>query len=662
MKLGICYYPEHWPQERWQLDAKQMWEAGISIVRVAEFAWTLMEPRPGVYSWDWLDQTIDTFAAEGHQIVLCTPTAAPPAWIIQAHPDILPVDENGRRLKFGSRRHYCPNNPKFQEQTKTIVHALAQRYGQHPDVIGWQIDNEFACYIPRCYCENCQTAFHHWLESKYGDLDTLNQAWGTVFWSQSYNQWEQIEAPNLTVAEPNPSHVLDYYRFFSDTWVAYQQIQISGLQSKIPKTQFITHNVIGNLIDIDYHKLAKNLDFISWDSYPTGYAFHQAENFYPVDDHRPIFAHDLGDPYITGFFHDLIRGLKQAPYWVMEQQTGAINWSRYNTGVRPGALRLWTWQAMASGAEAVVYFRWRASRFGLEQHHAGLRKHDSSPDIGYNDLLSMLADRQLMEEISQEPIKNSCALLLDYNDLWAFKEQPHRDGFDYLGYLFVFYRACRQLGLGIDIVSPDVDLSKYKLVLAPTIHLASQELAQKFNAYVQQGGSLLIGIRSGFKTPTNLVSDQPLPGVFQPLVGAYVVQWHSLPPGVSYPLQSEIPNLCGEASLWAEVLKPDSNAEVLASYPTAPFSKEAAITCNPFGNGKAYYFGFYPTFDQATAFIKYLCHQHHIDILENLPAGMIAIRRANRILLFNFTDQILTTNIKGNDIQVAGRDTKIIME
>ena len=660
MKLGVCYYPEHWPADRWSIDAQQMREAGISIVRIAEFAWALMEPSQGNFDWGWLDEAIQVLTSEDHEIVLCTPTAAPPAWLIEAHPDILPVDEDGRRLRFGSRRHYCPNNPNFQQHTKKIVQALAERYGDHPSVIGWQIDNEFACYIPRCYCDICTENFREWLEKKYETLEALNEAWGTAFWSQIYNEWGQIEPPNLTVAEPNPSHVLDYYRFFSDVWVAYQDIQISTLREIIPNTRFITNNIIGSLTDIDYFDLAKNLDFISWDSYPTGYTEMGGDDLYFPGEPRPAYAYDLGDPMITGFYHSLTRGLKQAPFWIMEHQTGMINWSRNNTGVRPGALRLWTWQALASGAEAVVYFRWGSSRFGLEQHHSGLQKHDGNPDVGYTDLLSTKTERKLMEKIASEPHTVPIAILLDYDDLWAINLQPHREGFNYLRLLFIFYRACQQLGLNVDLISPEADWSKYKVLLAPSAHLGSEDLTQKMNLFAHQGGTVMLGIRSGFKTNTNVVTDQPLPGTFKDLVGARIAQWHALPPGVSYPLQSEIPDISGEATFWAESLIPASETKVLASYVAEPYRGQAAITQNQLGDGNVYYYGFYPSLDQATAFLRYLISLHDIETLNELPEGLICVQRGDATLLLNFTDQPLSTRIQGNDFQVAPRDLFII--
>ncbi len=656
MKLGVCYYPEHWPEERWPIDARQMREAGISIVRIAEFAWALMEPSQGTYSWDWLDQAIETMAVEGHDLVLCTPTAAPPAWLIQAHPEILPVDEEGRRRRFGSRRHYCPNNATYRAHSNRIATALAERYGEHPSVIGWQIDNEFGCYFARCYCPICVDAFREWLKAKYQTLEALNQAWGTVFWSQVYDRWEQIKPPNLTVAEPNPSHVLDYYRFYSDSWVEYQQVQIDALRETISADQFITHNIIGSLTTLDYHDLARELDFIAWDSYPTGYAETESENLYSPGETPPAFAHDLGDPFITGFFHALTRGLKQAPFWVMEQQTGAINWSVYNAGVNPGAVRLWTWQALASGAEAVIYFRWRASRFGLEQHHAGLRRHDGSADVGYGDLLAMQDQRDLLQFIADEPFEAKVAILLDYDDLWALELQPHRRGFGYLKLLFVYYRACKHLGLNVDIVSPEADLSGYNMLIAPSAHLGSTQLADRLTDYASRGGTLMLGIRSGFKTSTNVVTDRPLPGDLKNLAGVTISAWHALPPEVGYPFESTIPELQGQAGCWAESLSPLEGTEMLAQYTSGPFQSLAALTRHSLEAGDVYYLGIYPSVEQAQALLAHLAADAGLATLPSLSKSLLVQRRGEQMLVFNFSEQLQTAS----DLEIKPRHVEII--
>ena len=401
MKLGVCYYPEHWPEERWLTDARLMAEAGLQVVRIGEFAWAQMEPEEGRFDWGWLDRAVDTLAARGLEIVMGTPTPTPPAWLVQRYPQVLPVDSHGRTRRFGSRRHVCPNSSDYYRLTECIVTALAERYGRRPAIIGWQIDNEFGCHdTARCYCAECAAAFRKWLQARYGDLKALNEAWGAAFWSQWYTGWEQIEPPILAVTEQNCSQVLDYYRFSSDSWAAYAGFQAHLLREHGDPRKFISHNYMGSFPDLDYYKLGEPLDLVTWDSYPTGYAEMTSPHLYmPGEPHSP-HAHDVGDPYVTGFCHAITRGIKQAPFWVMEQQAGGINWADYNPGVDRGAVRLWTWHALAEGADAVVYFRWRACLFAQEQMHTGLRKHDGSADLGYVEVKELQGERALMDKIA----------------------------------------------------------------------------------------------------------------------------------------------------------------------------------------------------------------------------------------------------------------------
>jgi beta-galactosidase len=660
MKLGVCYYPEHWPPHRWPIDAKLFRAAGLTIARLGEFAWQQMEPVEGEFTWGWLDRAIEVFAGEDFQLILGTPTATPPAWLCKQHPDILPVDAQGRRRHFGSRRHYCSNNPNYHTHTRRIVSEMAKRYGQHPAVIGWQIDNEFGCHdTARCYCDVCAAHFRSWLKTKYQDLDALNHAWGTAFWSQGYGDWSEIDPPYLTVTEPNPSHVLDYYRFSSDSVTAYQHLQLSILRSTVAAHQRITTNFMGNFPDLNYHDLARPLDWVTWDSYPTGYAEVQADLCYSPADIRPTFAYDVGDPYITGFCHDLTRGLKQAPFWVMEQQCGNVNWSHYNANARPGTVRLWTWHALASGAEAVVYFRDRAVLYAQEQQHSGLLHHDGSPAVGYHDAVRVKAELGRMAEIAKGQVFAEVALLLDYNDLWALQLQPHRRDFGYLRHLFVYYQALQRLGLPCDIVPADADLSKYKLVIAPTAFLASEPLAHKLTAYAQAGGAVLFGVRSGFKTPANLVTDQPLPGLFGDLVGATVTDWTSLPPGISFGLNSPIFAPDDFATTWIESLTTAN--QPLATYASGPYVGQAAMTQNQVKQGAAFYLGFYPTVDQAKNILKYLAQKFSLTSLaSDLPAGLVVGRRGSTTLLLNFTDQPLAVIIKGTIVIVDPRDISLV--
>ena len=384
MKLGVCYYPEHWPEERWSTDARLMVEAGLQVVRIGEFAWAQMEPEEGRFDFAWLDRAVETLAAQGLQVVMGTPTPTPPAWLVHSYPEVLPVDKQGRVRRFGSRRHVCPNSPAYYRLTESIVTAQAERYGRHSAVIGWQIDNELGCHdTARCYCDKCVVAFRKWLQARYGDLQTLNEAWGTAFWSQWYSDWEQIGAPILGVTEQNLSHVLDYYRFSSDSWVAYEAFQARLIRQHGDPAKFISHNYMGTFPDLDYHRLGEPLDLVTWDSYPTGYAEMSSDFLYqPGEAHAP-HAYDAGDPYVTGFCHAITYGVKQAPFWVMEQQPGAINWANYNPGVGPGVVRLWTWHALAAGAEGggVLPVARLPLRAGADAHRAPQTRRQRQPGL-----------------------------------------------------------------------------------------------------------------------------------------------------------------------------------------------------------------------------------------------------------------------------------------
>ena len=660
-ELGVCYYPEHWPEDRWAIDARLMREAGLSIVRIGEFAWAQMEPAEGVFTWDWLDRAIATLAAEGLKIVLGTPTATPPAWLVRSWPEILQVDAQGRRREFGSRRHYCANSPVYRRRTERIVTAMVERYAAHPAVIGWQIDNEFGCHdTARCYCPRCALAFRAWLQARYGALDALNEAWGTAFWSQWYTDWSQIEPPFLAVTEQNASQVLDYARFSSDSWVDYERLQVDLLREGDPG-KFITHNLMGNFPDLDYHALGRPLDFVVWDSYPTGYAELMAAQLYHPDDPRPALAYDAGDPYVTGFCHDVMRGIKNRPFWVMEQQCGNVNWSQYNTGVRDGTVRLWTWHALARGAEAVVYFRWRACRFAQEQMHSGLRHHDASAAVGYRDVVRMAEERSRMASIAATPCAAEVAILSDYTDLWALSLQPHRKDFSYQRHQFRFHRALQHWGIPTDIVSPDTNLQQYKLVIAPSAFLVDAQLAATLKAYVEDGGTLLLGVRSGFKTASNLVTDLPLPGLLRDLVGATVAEWHGLPPGFSYDVEYEGRDI--EVGFWVEALVPDPDVDILASYTSSPFAPRAALTARRVGDcgGRALYLGWYPAPDQAAAIAARVADLAGVQRLaQPLPEGVVITRRGTSVILLNFTEQTQTIEIAGRRTVLASRDVAVV--
>jgi beta-galactosidase len=658
MHLGVCYYPEHWPVERWPIDAEMMRTAGLDMVRIGEFAWSEMEPAEGHYQWAWLDQAIDVLAGVGLDIVLGTPTAAPPAWLTRKYPDIRRQETSGRYRDHGTRRHYCPNSPRYIDLSRKIVAALGARYGTDPRIIGWQIDNEFGGgKTARCYCDHCVQAFRSWLEKRYRSITALNAAWGNAFWSQTYQSWDQIRPPDDRIDKKNPSHVLDYYRFSTDSYAEYQQYQIDLLRELAPG-HFLTTNFMGLYSDLDQFDLAAPYDFITWDNYPTGNRDRWGPALLPpdpgADPTEPVYAYDTGHPLITGMAHELTRALKQKPFWIMEQQPGHINWGKTNTGIRDGTVRLWTWQALAAGADTVVYFRWRPTRFAHEQYHAGLLTHHARPAVGYRDLLRLQAEREMLAQIAATPHTAQVALLFNYDDLWALQLQPHTRDFSYLRSHFAYFQALQQMGIPVQFVHGKDDFARFKLIIAPTAHLVDEALVNQLNEYVTAGGTVLLGVRSGFKTTSNLVTADVLPGFLRALVGAMVEEWQALPDGVGWKLEGAIPNLVGPANYWVETLRPES-AETLIKYQ----DDTSALTVNRVGQGRVFYLGFYPNQEQMLDLLNYLARQLNIQSIADLPPGMIAYARGPYTILMNFTDQPLVATVAGKEFSVSGRDVVV---
>lgn len=658
MNLGVCYYPEHWPEERWAVDARMMVEAGLSIVRIGEFAWARMEPSPGEYDWGWLDRAVDVLAGAGLKIVLGTPTATPPAWLTRQYPQILRVDGNGRRRKHGSRRQCCLNDADYRRHSIRITQALARRYGQDDRISGWQIDNEFGGGgTARCYCPNCAAAFRDWLRKRYGSLPALNEAWGTVFWSQTYSDWQEIQVPDEAIDKPNPSQELDFYRFSSDSTVDYLQLQIDIFKQS--SHGFVTTNFMGLFRDLDQFDLAQQLDFVTWDNYPTGNPGRWRKLLYPpgenVNQNDPVYAYDAGDAIITSMAHALTRGLKGKPFWVMEQQCGLINWGDINPGIRPGTTRLWTWHALAEGADTCVYFRWRPSLFAQEQYHSGLLGHDGQAAQGLRDVQAMKGERDLMAQIVQEPWRPQVALLVRYDDLWALELQPQRKDFHYLRHLYLYYMTLMKMGVAVDLVPETEDMSAYALVLAPTLHLPDEALVSKLTRYVQGGGTLLLGVRSGFKTTSNLVTDQPLPGLLRQLAGVRVTTWQALPDGIGLEVQTDLPDLAGQARYWVETLEPEG-AAVAGRYEDG----RAALTMNELGRGSVYTLGWYPDQAQTRSLLRFLGHKTGLSIQANLPDGVLIFRRGRFQLLLNFTDERQDVVVDAQQVSLPARDLLLL--
>jgi beta-galactosidase len=536
MELGVCYYPEQWPAECWAGDAQRMREMGIRWVRIAEFAWSVIEPAPGRLEWAWLDRAIETLHAEGLKVVLGTPTATPPKWLVDAHPEILAIDALGAPRGFGSRRHYCFSSPVYREQSARIVRLMAERYGHHEAVAAWQTDNEYGCHdTVLSYSPAARAAFRTWLAARYTSIDALNRAWGTVFWSQCYGSFEAIDPPVGSVTEANPAHRLDYRRFASDEVVAYNRAQVEIIRALSPGRP-VAHNYMGFFTEFDHHAVSRDLDIASWDSYPIGFTQDRAG----LSDTEKRRWMRTGHPDIPAFHHDLYRGMCGGRWWVMEQQPGPVNWAPWNPAPEDGMVRVWTWQAFAHGAEVVSYFRWRQVRFAQEQMHAGLHRPDRSLDQGGLEATQVGEELQRLKPttglsglpLAPRPAPRPAprvALLFDYDSHWIGQTQPQGADYSVLHECFRAYSALRGLALDVDVLPSTASLAGYALVVLPAQLHVSEALAAALAASEAQ---VVIGARSGSKTAHLSIAKPLPPGPLAGLLGLTVLRVESLPPGV----------------------------------------------------------------------------------------------------------------------------------
>ncbi len=572
--FGVDYYPEHWPEARWAEDARLMQEIGVNTVRLAEFAWARLEPTEGCFNFAWLDRAIAMLAERDIRIILGTPTASAPPWLMNKDETLFLVREDGVRLPYGHRREYCPSHPTYHAHTERIVTALAEHYKDHESVIGWQIDNEFG---DRCYCEVCRERFQGWLREKYGTLDALNEAWGTVFWSHAYNDWAEVPVPLSTAPSHNPGLALDFKRFASDVYVNYQKLQLDILRERCPK-HFVTHNFMGfGYSQLNYFDLAEDLDLVTWDNYPRG--------FWDMKERVNESALALG--------HATMRGLKGQNFWMMEQQSGPGGWDIVSVTPRPGELRLWAYQAIAHGADGMIFFRWRTARFGAEEYWHGLLNHDGTKGRRFEELKGMgLELKRIGDAIQGSSVHAEVAMLLDYDSRFAFQVQANNPNFSYPAHFATIYEAFHRLNVPVDIVPPDADLSRYKLVTAPALYVLDDALAGRLKTFVEAGGTLLTTLRSGVKDEANAVVDMPLPGLLAELCGITIEDYDSLPEGAGQGLEFTAVTPVGEAraNVWCDIVTPQG-AEVVARYTADYYGGEAAVTRNRAGRGQAVYVG-----------------------------------------------------------------------
>ena len=598
--LGAAYYPEHWPESRWPEDIQLMREAGFNVTRMSEFAWSALEPASGQFQFAWLDRAIGALAEQGIQTVLGTPTAAPPAWLVQEHPDLMAVDENGQRMQFGNRCHYCVTSPEFHAATRRIVAAMAVHFGENPHVIGWQIDNE---YNRVCYCDRCRDLFQRFLEEQFGSLQNLNRSWTTAYWSQTYSDWRQIPLP---IGRHNPGLRLAFRHFTTESYRNFQKLQIDLLRQHIPGDIWITHNFMGWFPGYDHYAMSADLDIASWDWY-IGSGHH--------------------DYLVNGAYHDLIRGLKRKNFWLMETQPGHVNWSNINNALNKGEGRAMAWHAVAHGADAVLYWQWRSALNGQEQYHGTLIDPSGKPRPFYHEVRHLGQDfRRAGDLLSGSTIRAQAAMLNDYDSRWSIAWDPHHEPFDYVTHFNHYYRQLAACNLDVDVISADASIDDYALVIAPALIILNEARVERLETFVRKGGHLVLTVRTGMKDRYNALLSSRQPGDLAAAAGVEVEEYYSL----LEPIPLSMDGMQASAAQWAEHLRvrDEAGVQVLATYGESNgwLDGQPAITAHAFGAGKVYYVGAYLDDAGQRHLLEGILQQAGLEIFP-APAGVEVRRR-----------------------------------
>ena len=564
--VGTAWYPEQWPESRWEEDLRLMEAANIKVVRIAEFAWSRMEPSEGRYDLDWLERAV-AVAAKHHIVsVLGTPTATPPAWLTQKYPEILREEPDGRRVTHGNRAHASATSPIYREYCRKIATEMAKRFGHNADVAGWQIDNEYG-YALMSYDEITRKRFQDWLQSKYHTLENLNALWTTAYWSETYDNWSEIPIP---VGGHNPGLQLEWKRFVTGTWKEYQANQIAAIRKYAEPRQFITGNFMGFFDGFDHYLITEPLTFASWDDY--------------------VGSGHL-DPDFNGLAHDLTRGFKRENFWLMETQPGAVNWAGVNNFLNKGEVRAMAWQAIAHGADEVGYWQWRSALNGQEQYHGTLVGADGTPVPVYKEVSQLGQEFSKVQEAFRGTAPRSeVALLYSYDSHWAIQFQKHNQKYDDIGLLKSYYRALRKLTQSVDVISANSPLEGYKLVVAPSLNVLPEDVAKHLLNYVRSGGHLVLGPRSGLKDEHNELLVQRQPGYLSDALGGRVEQFYALEKDFSVSGKWG----SGQISIWAEqlsALNPETQILMRFGKSNGWLDDQPAAIARGYGKGSITYIG-----------------------------------------------------------------------
>ena len=635
---GGDYNPEQWDKAIWDEDMRIFRLAGINIATVNVFAWALNQPDETTYNFEWLDEVINKLYQNGIFVCLATSTAAHPAWMATRYPDVLRVDFEGRKHKFGQRHNFCPNSPTYRKYSKLIAAKLAERYKNHPALLVWHVSNE---YGGSCYCDNCAEAFRVWLKNRYGTLDKLNAAWCTNFWGHTFYDWNEIVPASMLSEQRDMSQTdfqgisLDYTRFNSDSLLECYLGEYQELKKQTPNIP-VTTNLMGAYKPLDYFKWAKYLDIVSWDNYPSA--------------NTPVSY--------TAMMHDLMRGLKDGqPFMLMEQTPSQQNWQAYNSLKRPGVMRLWSYQAVARGADTVMFFQLRRSRGASEKYHGAVIEHVGHENTRVTKEVITLGEelQQLGDTLLDSRVETRIGIVFDWENRWAVEYSSGPSiALKYVDEVYKYYRAFYDLNIQVDMIGTNTDLSKYDVVIAPVLYMVKPGYAQRLEEFVKNGGTFLTTFFSGIVNETDLVTVGGYPGELRALLGIWVEEIDALFPDQKNRIimKQALGTLQGEYScnLLCDLLHSEG-AEVLAEYGDEFYQGMPVVTKNSFGKGQAWYVASSPDQDFLKGLAGYLATSHQIKPLLKTPAGVEVSKRTKDghsfLFVMNHNPQPETVDLGG---------------
>ena len=585
MILGAAYYPEHWDQPLWEEDIIRMKEYGLNLLRIGDFAWSKLEPREDVYHIEYFDNFLKLCKKHQIDVIFCTPTAAPPMWLTEKYPEALNCDMEGNPY-YGPRRHYNYNSKMYQKKCEQLVEKLAHHYGNSDVITGWQIDNELNCDLSEFYSQADHQAFREYLKEKYQTLDAVNDALGLTFWSRSYSDWSEVTLNRKNVGGAvNPHIALEEKAFFSESAIRFCRMQVEILKKYLKKDEFITTN--GLFPNLDYNKLMDTgLDFITFDSYP---------NFAFDLDKRPKEEGNLND---RKWSWNLAWTRSVSPvFGIMEQQAGANGWSsRMETPMpKPGQMRLWSMQSVAHGADMIAYFRWRTSPIGCEIYWHGLNDYSNTENRRLKELKDIAKDFKCLEKLRGTTYKAKVAVLKDYRNTWDAASDCWHGRIDYLSDNNWFaatqltHTPCDFYYLRESTTLDD--LLKFELLVYPHAAILEETTSELLKQYVESGGTLVFGARTGYKDRFGRCPIREMPGIISDWTGVRVADYTLVGPADGT-VNVSIGNRTIEAPLFNEVLEvTDSDTEVLGKFDGNYYKGSPAITVKKAGKGKVYYVG-----------------------------------------------------------------------